>query len=332
MKADQIDGNSVLNFTGYLNNGVEYIKDRQKEIQSSLNLNNTQNAIANLEEIIQRYELTMNAFKLHYFPIAPEFLKSHNLPNESSTNDIEELAMQLADIIEDLYHAILPDSKLSRIIGNYGFTDSFVSFYKWKYADIKTEINQLLDGNKITLKPNITKGPDDSAIKFNTIMIRLLIPNPQHSMEIKESQKQLDRILSNFRIIMTTKILSNKQYFRCGKDIYSIPFVEGWSMSYSLDSEVPYTYNESFEMLRKNRAYQSPYTTWAFKLVLHNRADEINWVKLREFKNRRLNLELNGEGSYMIEADDVAEWGAFSSHYCGDHLDKYYDRETDVFN
>lgn len=119
-------------------------------------------------------------------------------------------------------------------------------------------MKQLLGGEPIFLKADITNGLEFNAIKFKEIRIYLSIAN-------REAQDDLDDRMSGFRVNLT---MVGNQYYRCGNKYYYIPLDENIEMNYKIDPTkgIMIDPNNVYVKIRKNEPFLSPYTTWNIKL------------------------------------------------------------------
>lgn len=310
---------------------VEFLTDIISASSKSINIKNVKflSAITSLEPIIQsnlvleRHENSIYAFKQHYFPMALQFLQDTELQNNLKMHDTQTLANNSANIVNGLITKVAnSESKLTyydhytQSEASFKYKKSVLDpFYVWQYENIKNEMKQLLLGNMITLKADITNGLPYNAVKFNDIQISLSIPN-----EILKTDDMQTRLNDKFYEFQVNYRMMGNQYFRCGKQIHYIPLDEDLCMSHSFKSDSETNIEQGiYNKIIGHFPFLSPYTTWSFQLISANKT---NFDNIAEFIDMPINLELIGMGSFIKEiADDKP---SFSSKYCGKDLQKYY--------
>lgn len=287
-------------------------------------------AIQNLKQIIQtnlildKYDLVMEAFKRHHFPLAHIHLKMYQLSLRLQLNDTATLIQTIIDKT-DLLIEKLQFSGISKYDGevfsdvDFGKSDASVvgPFYMWQNDEIKREIERLLNGEEITIEVDIEKGISQNAVKFNEIGIKLMAPN-------QEVQTKFETELDNFAITMT---LVGNNRFRCGNKIYCIPMNDNIVIDFTFKTHEngdPSLSNDVYKKIRNNGYFLSPYGTWSIKLrnvkANANSTQSVTdgFRKLKSFAAENLNVALIGRGQYFNN-------GPLTSEVCSDELDKIYD-------
>lgn len=279
-------------------------------------------SINRMDEIIQtnlvleRHAFVVHAFKQHYFPFAPLFLDKFSLPPQLSFNDTDALKENAIKQIKDLNSGvIISESTLGsrdiNLFSDIAFdsSDTFSvmpPFFTWKHNEYRNEIQQLLRGEEIIIKADVTKAVNKNAIKFKRIGIHLNSPD-------ESVQKALNEALSSFDLTMT---MISDSYYRCDKRVYHLPIDRHIviEQSMKLDSNgLPIKQNDVYKKISESNYFLSPYGLWSIKLE-----NERNNVTLQRFENEMIDVELIGRGQYLKNVESV------SRDICNSQLDKYY--------
>lgn len=261
--------------------------------------------ISNL--VLGQYETAMNAFKQYVFPFAHFYLADLSLPAslkvDNTTNNFASIAVdQIEHIKSKLSESNAIINKRDTYIHNnieFSHNSRALPFFVWRHDSNKDTIAKLLDGQKITINADITKGLNKNAIKFNEIGIYFKLANGT-------SQSELDKELQNVEVYMTH--LGNS-YYRCGHKLY-VMTSDNLTIHYSFHKNSnghPSITNQVYDKIKNNSFVLSPYTMWMIELYG-------NFSSLEKFKNLEIDLELKGRGQYVDQGIDV----------CNENLENYY--------
>lgn len=285
--------------------------------------------ITSLMEIIrtnvalQRYESALFVYNQHQFPFSHVHMPKSKLPLDFQLNDtftFVKHAFEHIDYLGDKLH----NENISELHKNVDFggsslwwdnTSTVDPFYTWKSDEIKTEIEDLLQGKEIIVTPNMKK-VKLNAVKFDRIGIRLKLEDP-------DDQSKMDDELVLYQLQMT---IEGNCYFKCGQNFFIIPFGHP-TIRYSTNrkGESPY-FDLVYDDIIKADMFLSPYATWKIKLESDWKGvkDKIKYEPLKMFRNKTIDLELIGRGQYF---DDGA---SFTTQICSEQLVKYYHIDKDL--
>lgn len=265
------------------------------------------NRIIQTNLVLDQYEVALHAFEQHNFPFGPQLL---NFKMPSNFNETEVLVQRSIDHVEHMSE----QARLSKIsIAKYDqevfrdieFSTNTTPFSTWKSHTIRKELTELLKGEEIVIKADITNGLKQNAVKFNQIGIHLKAMNGS-------AQAEMDAELEDFSVIM--KMVGNN-YYRCGTRFYYISVDENVAVEYSMkkgENGKPKSANEVYHKISENSYFLSPYAMWSIKLTHPNN----DFEKLKRFAS--IDLELVGRGQYFKDQ------GTTTSEICNEQLDKYY--------
>lgn len=266
------------------------------------------------ELVLDSCKRVMKSVKQHYFPFAPYLF----LPINFSANDRNSLRdtciKQFKNIMKTIKERNLPAEFYNHIRNSVSFdgTDQ-PPFYTWKYDSIKNEIENLLSGEKITIKSDIANGVNQNAVKFNEIALRFKLHNSSKQNEFEQKFLGLEINLQ----------MKGSFDYRCNERIYPISVgasddeneLNIYYAGELIDNILHYVrWNMAFDKIRKNPAFLSPYGEWNIQLTGDR---QINIDVLKDFMNEEIDLELHGHGLYLPHRQ-------FSDSICNNQLDKYY--------
>lgn len=281
---------------------------------------NDLNLIIQSNMLLEKYELALHAFKQNYFPFAVDLLKKFELPMDIQINDMDSLRSTIIkeirfmkDFIDENKATIATYSDLQhekKLFNSYSIGSS--PFYVWKYDEISDEFRNLLNGGKILVKADISKGINYSSVKFNDIGINFKFANEQ-------LQTDFESALKKFKLTLT---MVGNNYYRCGERFYHISVDQDISVSYFLDKDERNHWidpNSVYTMIRNNNPFLSPYVLWSIQLT--NATDTVTFDQLKVYQNEMVDLELVGQGYYIEQDSD------FDFDICNEYLDTFYNVE-----
>lgn len=251
------------------------------------------------------------------FPFAEIYFAELKLPGQFAVEgNLDNLVSQAQQEIEKIKHKLL-EYKTSiqhqdRYIHNGQFNSDYVStrpFFVFANANYSQMIGELFAGKEVLVKADILdSAPDKDAIKFSLIDIRFKIAD-------NTTQSKLNEKLNGFKIRATHM---GNSFYRCEK-FYSIPS-QSQTIEYSFEKDKntgePLDQNYVYRKLKQGDLMLSPYTMWKLKLL---NATSIPFADLAAFADK-VDIELNGFGSYLAQEVDVASL----------HIDDYYEADDTV--
>lgn len=244
--------------------------------------------------VLERYKITIHAFKHHLFPFYPLFITHSGITTKLEWYDNEpdiQAALDHVDYLREKTKFL--DSSINKynhlLFKDIDFSSNesslFGPFFIWKYDTFKAEIMKLLKGEEIVIRANIQDGINHGIIKFNEIGIH---------MKAKEKMvnEQLNNVLLSFGITMT---MVTKCEYLCDQQIFSFPVHNDIVISYSFKrypNGQPVMSNDVYHKLRESSSFLSPYAIWKVKITSIN----TNFDELEKFTNADIDLELSGRG------------------------------------
>lgn len=254
--------------------------------------------------ILERYEIAKNAFKQHTFPFAHCYMAKFEMPKNFQAGDVDETKKEainkIKSLIRDLEIANISIEKYDKDI----VTANPLTFYTWRYNEIRNDIEKLLRGEEITLKADIANGLNENAVKFKEIQICL-------KLKTEKMQEKLNAKLEKFKVSMT---MVGNAYYRCGKRSYYMSVDDKIAINYSIkknDEGLPETMNDVYKKIRNGKFFLSPYTMWTIQL-------DGDTNQLDEFRNEIIDLNLQGHGQYVKHSSNIEH------EFAPNILDKYY--------
>lgn len=267
-------------------------------------------AMFNLDKIVktnlvlERFESLMQAVKQHKFPYAQRYLDKFNkFPTDLQSNDTKLVIETVTANINSLQGELQSSESTLELVDTHMFSnhsfDSSQPFYTWHYQDF--DIQQLLNGDQVTLKSDISKGLHFSSVKLKEISINLKLENQWR-------QKELDAELEKLEIVMT---MVGNNYYRCNNRIYYISMEKDVMLIFRMRNGNVVGKNNIYQKISTSDYFLSPYTVWNILL----RSSDDNFNGLKSFKDENIDLQLTGSGQFIT--DDVLG-------VCSSDLDNYY--------
>lgn len=206
-------------------------------------------------------------------------------------------------------------NNIENAVQKFQFSDSRQSFYRWKYADFKGEIQRLLNGKAVTFNADITTAntlddaptsTDANAVKFRSIQLDFHLTNETKQIEFYE-------VLRNFKITM--KMIGSGGYYKCNRRIYSIPIDVDVTFKFKIENNrtISADSNEFGSKLMQTKAFLSPFTVWNIQVV----SETNEYDQLKTFENEEIELQLSGDASFVSDS-------GFDQQVCSDELNKNY--------
>lgn len=270
----------------------------------------------NTNLMMERYQLIIQALKQHKFPYAENYLKKFELSSNLRSNDTEIIKKEIMKNVDGIIGKINSlrgadhnDASATDITRNT-FASVESPFYTWRNEDFQSDIEQLLNGEEVIFKADITKGLSFSAVKFKNISINFKLNDAS-------KQTQLNAELEKVRVKMT---MIGENYYRCDNRVYYIPMDGVITFLFGIANGQAVVPNVRYETISRNHYFLSPYTTWKIQLLpsLLVASNENQMVELKKFKNEKIDLMLTGMGQVMYNEDKT------NYEICSDELDKYY--------
>lgn len=277
-------------------------------------------ALLNMDNIIktnlvlERFASLSEAIKQHTFPYAQRYMHHFQFPSDLQSNHTERVIETISANIHSLQNELrVSESALERkdfhTFSDFRF-DSSQPFYTWHYRDYN--IHQLLGGAQITLKSDIYKGVNFTAVKFKDISIKFKLENQLR-------QQEFDGKLEQFQIVMTM-VGNGNSYYRCNNRIYYLSMDEDVAFLFHMRNGTVLNQNDSYRKISTSDYFLSPYTVWNIQLRYSN------FDVFQSFKNEKIDLQLTGVGQ-LIYYDIVRETTLGkpdTSSLCNADLDNYY--------
>lgn len=277
--------------------------------------------LANL--ILERFESVMQSLKQHKFPHARRYLKEfYKLGPDLQSNDTEGVLKTVTENINHLVDELtISKSSLETLDINTFSDQSFGPgrpFFTWRHQDFGHDIQQLLMGNHMTLKSDISNGMNYTAVKFKEISIYFKLANA-------DRQKKLDELLEKYEIVME---MVGNAYYRCNNRIYYVSMDKTVVLIFHMVKGRVVGKNDIYEKISNGDYFLSPYTVWNMQLTplgysptrqvrqvqeYYDRYDE-----LLPFKNERMELQLTGLGQIVKNKIKT------EVEMCSSDLDNYY--------
>lgn len=294
---------------------VNYIANVNSAHAVAININdeNLRNDVERLQKIIKsnlviaKWKLAIHATKQHYFPMIVTFLQQYKLPVTLQTDDTDSVREHAIQQINNLINDIADKKSMSAEYDDdlyssavFNGTEINPAFYRWPYEQFKSEIYQLLLGSPVKIKADIINGVDFNAVKFNEIRIHFKLHN-------KVLQNEFDNDFGNLTIHMTR---FGTNYYRCHNRIYGISIDRDINMEFRYANMQWINPNETFEKIKKNTPFLSPYGLWQIQI-------SGNIGVLSKYQNETMDMELLGRGSFL-------KHGAYTASTGNNQLDDYY--------
>lgn len=285
---------------------ADYIAEVSSETSNSMSISDPQldKAVNKLEIlvisnlILERYEVSIDAFKQFVFPFAHRYLDDTPLPSFIALdNNLNNLATEVINRIDHMltnlkvYKYSITDSKNN--IGSGKFNSDFLSvkpFFVWKNERYNYLISKFLAGEEVLVKADITKSEvTEDAIKFSILSLNIKSNNAT-------VQNEINNILKAFKINLTH--LGNS-YYRYNDKIYMIPTskYDIW-YNYERDGDVPTKKSSEYDDIKAGNYMLSPFATWKLKLTNLPNAKNISFSNLEAYKDQ-IDLELGGYASFV---------------------------------
>lgn len=286
------------------------------------------NAALNLDKILrtnfvlERFEAVMQALKQHKFPFARRYLEVfYKLPANLQSNDTANVVQMVTDNIDFLRKQIVISQAALEIPDINTFSDQIFDasrpFYVWDHQNYQDDIHRLIDGERVTLRTDVTKGVNFTAVKFKEIAINLKLANATR-------QNELNAMLEKYEIVMT---MVGNNYYRCNNRIYYVPMDKNVVLIFRIKDGKVVDRNDIYTKIYESDYFLSPYTVWNIQLTTRlytarrlKRSEQPIYAPndLRKFKNERIDLQLMGVG--QIIKNKVKN----ELNMCNNDLDNYY--------
>lgn len=295
---DKLDENMAILIDAYKYRNLK--NEEKSSIKFEKPLNNAYLGLTRAikrNHVLERYKITIHAFKHHLFPFYPLFITHSGITTKLEWYDNEpdiQAALDHVDYLREKTKFL--DSSINKynhlLFKDIDFSSNesslFGPFFIWKYDTFKAEIMKLLKGEEIVIRAKIQDGINHGIIKFNEIGIH---------MKAKEKivNEQLNNVLLSFGITMT---MVTKCEYLCNQKIFSFPVHNDIVISYSFKrypNGQPVMSNDVYHKLTESSSFLSPYAIWKIKITSIN----TNFDDLEKFTNADIDLELSGRGQYM---------------------------------
>lgn len=227
-------------------------------------------------------------------------------------NTINSLVLIAITRLNDLKSAIAEYNTSANSISTAVFDHrSSWPFYEWSKEEHSDTISDLLKGQHVLLRADITRGPKLNAIKFNEVELVIRAGD-------SDRQTELDAILRNFTVKL---VHMGNSYYRCGAKYYTISS-PSQTITYSIEKTdgQPSRTNSVYSKLKHGNLVLSPYAMWTIQLE-HDIPESKTFDQLAAFAGD-IDLLLIGHGQYVTENAPV----------CNDLLDRYYRLDDTISN
>lgn len=268
--------------------------------------------------ILEQFETAINTLRQYQFPFAHFFSEIYKLFSDVNFKDIEIVIKKINFIQKQFEYSYFSlgkyDAGIYRNV-NFDVNNSAIGkpFFTWTSQKIQNEIDKLLQGEEMVIYADISKGVQQSAVKFNEIRLQFELAN-QNVYDDFESE------LKNFGITMT---MAGNNYYRCGSSIHFISTDDNVEITYSFKNDIdkkPSITNEVYKQIADKVSFFSPYGLWIVKLIKLNNelSHSSDFKNLNKCKNKIISIKLIGRGQYFeCKREDLLQ-------ICNSHLNEFY--------
>jgi len=278
--------------------------------------------------ILGLYFTMTDTYQLTFFPFAAQHFGIFQLSSSlESYKDLNEIVSATTNNLKSMieYIPIISDDRSNFVLDKTSFdnNDPDDYLYKWKYSEVRNEIQQLFAGEKIRLFADIKRSDKHLTKQFNAFQFNEI--NLVFRSSNKTINDQLNVALGSSFILSLSHL--GQSDIRCNDDFYRIT-TGSIMLSYcppKNESSPPACHGFHYMRYQQNRPSLSPYTLWEIELTIDPLGDEPEkmparkgdpFPKLAKFIDViDFDVELHCAGKYLRENASICNDGNLGKMY-----------------